>query len=126
MTDTLERTDLETFREHARAWLAENAPKRGDTEDAQPMGPSHERGSPEESAYVTFARSFQAKLHDAGFAGISVPKEYGGQGLTRAHQAVYNQEAAKYPIPAVNTLGFGLFVPTLLAHGSEEQKKEWI
>jgi alkylation response protein AidB-like acyl-CoA dehydrogenase len=127
MTETLERTDVETFRQQAREWLAANAPKRGSSDDAQPMGgPAHEMGSPEERDYVTFAREMQAKLHDAGFAGITVPKEYGGQGLTRAHQAVYNQEAAGYALPAVNGLGFGLFIPTLLAHGTEEQKKEWI
>ena len=127
MTDTLERTDLETFREQAREWLAANAPKRGANDDASPMGgPAHEMGSPEERDYVAFAREMQAKLHDAGFAGITVPKEYGGQGLTRAHQAVFTQEAAAYALPAVNGLGFGLFIPTLLAHGTEEQKKEWI
>jgi alkylation response protein AidB-like acyl-CoA dehydrogenase len=127
MTETLERTDVETFRQQAREWLAANAPKRGASDDAQPMGgPAHEMGSPEERDYVTFAREMQAKLHDAGFAGITVPKEYGGQGLSRAHQAVYNQEAAGYALPAVNGLGFGLFIPTLLAHGTEEQKQHYI
>jgi alkylation response protein AidB-like acyl-CoA dehydrogenase len=127
MTDTLERSDLDTFREQARTWLAENAPKRGARDDFNPMGaPAHEMGSPEERDFVAFAREFQAKLHDAGFAGITIPKEYGGQGLTRAHQAVYNHEAASYTIPAVNGLGFGLFIPTLLAHGTEEQKRYWI
>ncbi len=125
-TKQRETTDLEEFRESAREWLAENAPKRGAEVVDNVMGEAHDMGSPEEAAYVTRARQFQAKLHDAGFAGIAVPKEYGGQGLTRAHQAVYQQEAAKYAIPAVNGLGFSLFVPTMLAHGTEEQKKEWI
>jgi alkylation response protein AidB-like acyl-CoA dehydrogenase len=126
MTDTLDRTDVDAFQERARDWLAANAPKRGTSEDLGPQGPSHDMGSPEERDYVAFAREFQAKLHNAGFAGITVPKEYGGQGLTRAHQVAYNREAAKYPIPAVNGLGFGLFIPTLLAHGTEEQKQYWI
>ena len=126
MTETLERTDVDAFRERAAAWLEANAPKRQKGDIGQTQGPSHEMGSPEERDYVGFAREFQAKLHDAGFAGITVPKEYGGQGLSRAHQAVYNAEAARYAVPAVNTLGFGLFIPTLLAHGSEEQKAYWI
>ncbi len=127
-TETKQRgsTDLEEFRERARQWLASNAPQRGAEVVDNVMGESHDMGSPEESAYVTRARAFQAKLHDAGFAGITVPSEYGGQGLTRAHQAVYQQEAAKYAIPAVNGLGFSLFIPTMLAHGTEEQKNEWI
>ena len=91
------------------------------------MGPRHDMGSPEERDYVTLAREFQAKLHDAGFAGITVPKEYGGQGLTRAHQVAYSARSREVRrSPPVNTLGFGLFIPTLLAHGTEEQKKEWI
>jgi alkylation response protein AidB-like acyl-CoA dehydrogenase len=127
MTETLERTDVETFREQAREWLAANAPKRGASDDAQPMGgPAHEMGSPEERDYVAFAKQMQAKLHDAGFAGITIPKQYGGQGLTRAHQAAYNQEAAGYAMPAVNGLGFGLFIPTVLAHGTEEQKQHYV
>ncbi len=125
-TEARESTDLEAFRQRAREWLANNARKRGSNEPAQTMGPAHEMGSPEERDYVTYAREFQAKLHDAGLAGITVPKEYGGQGLTRAHQAVYTQEAAAYATPTVNGLGFGLFIPTLLAHGTEEQKQKWI
>jgi alkylation response protein AidB-like acyl-CoA dehydrogenase len=125
MTVTDTQITVDEFRERARDWLASNAPKRGE-QDIGPMGEAHEMGSPEEADYVTRARTFQAKLHDGGFAGITVPREYGGQGLTRAHQAAYTQEAAKYAIPAVNTLGFGLFIPTLLAHGTEEQKQYWI
>jgi alkylation response protein AidB-like acyl-CoA dehydrogenase len=123
---TLE-TDItvDAFRAKAREWLAANARKRGET-DVGPMGESHAMGSPEERDYVARAREFQSKLHDAGFAGITIPREYGGQGLTRAHQAAYSQEAAPYALPAVNGLGFGLFIPTLLAHGTEEQKTYWI
>jgi alkylation response protein AidB-like acyl-CoA dehydrogenase len=126
MTDTLDRIEVDAFRERAREFLSKNVRKRGATEIAAQQGPSHEMGSREERDYVTRAREFQAKLHDAGLAGITVPKEYGGQGLTRAHQVAYTQEAAAYVTPAVNTLGFGLFIPTLLAHGTEEQKQYWI
>jgi alkylation response protein AidB-like acyl-CoA dehydrogenase len=124
---TEERIDVDEFRARAREWLSSNGPKPRDKKETDAvMGPSHEMGSQAERDYVTFAREFQATLHDAGFAGITVPKEYGGQGLTRAHQAAWTQEAAAYAIPPVNTLGFGLFIPTLIAHGTEEQKQEWI
>jgi alkylation response protein AidB-like acyl-CoA dehydrogenase len=124
---TEERIGVDDFRARAKEWLASNGPKRGQREETDAvMGPAHEMGSQAERDYVTFAREFQAMLHDAGFAGITVPKEYGGQGLTRAHQAAWTQEASGYAIPPVNTLGFGLFIPTLLAHGTEEQKQEWI
>jgi alkylation response protein AidB-like acyl-CoA dehydrogenase len=127
MTETLERTDVETFRRHARDWLAANARKRGASDDANPMGgPAHEMGSQAERDHVAWAREFQGKLHDAGLAGITVPREYGGQGLSRAHQIAYTQESAAYVVPVVNGLGFGLFIPTVLAHGTEEQKKHYV
>src|SRR5258706_5047171 len=103
-TDTM--IGVDEFRTKAREWLASDAPKRGE-QDVGPMGEAHDMGSPEEADYVTRARAFQAKLHDAGFAGITIPREYGGQSLTRAHQAAYTQEAAPYATPAVNGLGFG-------------------
>jgi acyl-CoA dehydrogenase len=119
--------DVDAFRARGREWLASNAPRKGvKAETDSVMGPSHDMGSPEERDYVSFAREFQAKVHDAGFAGITVPSEYGGQGLTRAHQAAWTQETSAYAMPAVNGLGFSLFIPTLLAHGTEEQKHEWV
>lgn len=122
-----ESTDLAEFRTRAHEWLAANLRKRGERDTTSPLGEeSHEMGSAEERSYVTVARDLQARIHDAGFAGITVPREYGGQGLTRAHQAVWAQESAGYAVPALNGLGFGLFIPTLLAHGTEEQKKYWV
>jgi alkylation response protein AidB-like acyl-CoA dehydrogenase len=123
---TTTQIDVETFRERARSWLADNLPRR-DSDDAEGvMGRNFPMGSPEEAAYVQSARGIQAKIHDAGFAGITVPPEYSGQGLTRAHQVAWNAEAARYAIPPVNGLGFSLFIPTMLAHGTEEQKQEWV
>jgi len=125
MTTIEAEISVEEFQDRARDWLAKNARKRGEA-DVGPMGEAHEMGSAEERDYVARAREFQSKLHDAGFAGITIPREYGGQGLSRAHQAAYNTEAGAYATPAVNGLGFGLFIPTLLAHGTEEQKTYWI
>src|SRR5581483_4688308 len=116
---------VEEYAARARDWLAANVRKRGES-DVGPMGEAHEMGSEGERDYVARARELQAKLHDAGFAGITVPREYGGQGLSRAHQGAFNAAASGYAMPAVNGLGFGLFIPTLLAHGTEEQKQYWI
>src|SRR5919108_898440 len=126
-TQARESTDLDAFRERAREWLAANVRKRGAAQETDNvLGPAHEMGSQAERDYVSLARELQAKMHDAGFAGITVPKEYGGQGLTRAHQVAWNREAAGYAVPAVNGLGFGLFIPTLLTHGTQEQRHYWI
>jgi alkylation response protein AidB-like acyl-CoA dehydrogenase len=56
------------------------------------------------------------KLFDAGFAGISVPNEYGGQGLTAGHQQAFDEEAAGYDIPVPN---HACMMPMLM-HGRPE------
>ncbi len=105
------------FRARARAWLAANAPRRGSGDDDG------------ESGQTTIAdqRAFQAKLFDAGFAGITWPKEYGGQGLTGAEQIIWSQEARDYDLPN-GAFFIGISMPgnTLVELGTEEQKKRYL
>jgi alkylation response protein AidB-like acyl-CoA dehydrogenase len=118
--------DVDEFRVKAREWLEENAPKRG-TPQGQAGRPNAEMGSEEERRSIEEAKQFQAKLHDAGFAGITYPKEYGGQGLTSRHQAAYTAEAAAYALPTfVFYIGQGMCLPTIFTHGTEEQKKRFM
>src|SRR3546814_17397073 len=66
-------------------------------------------------------------LFDAGLAGICMPREYGGQGLTPAHQRVLNEELNGYEYPS--RLQAPTFTPcaaVLLDFGTEEQKKRHI
>ena len=81
----------------------------------------------EELAEVAHHRELQRRLFDAGFAGICFPKEYGGQGLTPAHQQAFNEEIWPYEWPA------RFQVPTLqpcatliLDYGTEDQKRQHI
>jgi alkylation response protein AidB-like acyl-CoA dehydrogenase len=105
------------FRARARAWLAGNAPRRASGEDDG------------ESGQITIAdqKAFQAKLYDAGFAGIMWPKAYGGQGLTGAEQMAWSQESRDYDLPN-GAFFIGLSMPgnTLLELGTEEQKKRYL
>jgi alkylation response protein AidB-like acyl-CoA dehydrogenase len=106
------------FRNRARAWLAENAPRRAAGGD-----------EPGESARADLAaqKAFQAKLYDAGFAGLTWPREYGGQGLTNAEQIAFGQEARDYALPVgVFFIGLGMPGPTILELGTEEQKKRYL
>src|SRR5271169_7155107 len=102
----------EDFRARARAWLAANAPRRG-------------AGDGEGGGLSTLAeqKAFQAELFDAGFAGITWPKEYGGQGLTSAEQIAWSQESRDYDLPT-GAFFIGLSMPgnTILEVGSEAQK----
>jgi len=65
------------------------------------------------------------RLHDAGFAGIHWPAEFGGQGLTLDHNAVWQLEAARSGVPAAfNMVGLVLAGGALLAYGTEQQRRD--
>lgn len=107
------------FRARARAWLAENAPRRaaGDDDEAETRG----------SAALAEQKAFQARLYDAGFAGITWPAAYGGQGLTSAEQIAWSQEARDYDLPnGVFFIGLSMPGNTLVELGTEEQKKRYL
>ncbi len=71
--------------------------------------------------------AFQRRLFDAGLAGITIPIEYGGQGLTPDHEGVLGEEAAGMHLPTgVFTITLGMCVPVLLQHGTEAHKRRHI
>ena len=74
-----------------------------------------------------FEREWQRQLHDAGWAGVSWPKEYGGRGATLIEQSIFGEELAraKAPRPA-NVLGLVMGGPVVIAHGTEEQKERFL
>ena len=103
----------EEFRDEVRTWLQENHP-----------GPEPE-GSLDE--VIAFRRVWQHKLHEAGWAGISWPKEYGGRGATMIEQAIFVGEAARQGTPSpANVLGLAMGGPVVIAHGTEEQKQRYL
>jgi len=116
--------DIESFRERARTWIRANL---------GPAAPEHVVGTfnvlpdHDELAYVERDRDMQRRLFDSGFAGICVPREYDGQGLTPEHQRVLNEELVGYEHPSrlqVPTMAPCLSV--LLEFGTEEQKRRHI
>jgi alkylation response protein AidB-like acyl-CoA dehydrogenase len=105
-------TEEQAFRDEVRAWLDEHHP------GPEPDG---------EEAKFEFRRAWQREMHDAGWAGISWPKEYGGRGATLIEQAIFSEEMAraKAPSPA-NVLGLVMGGPVVIAHGSEDQKERFL
>ncbi len=100
------------FQDEVRAWLEENHP-----------GPEPEG----EQGKFEFRREWQHKLHEAGWAGISWPKEYGGRGATLIEQAIFSEEMARTKAPApANVLGLVMGGPVVIAHGTEEQKERFL
>ena len=103
----------EEFRDEVRSWLQENHP-----------GPEPAAGLDE---VMSFRRDWQLKLHAAGWAGISWPKEYGGRGATMIEQAIFAAEATRQEAPApANVLGLAMGGPVVIAHGSDEQKARYL
>ncbi|HMK63642.1 MAG TPA: acyl-CoA dehydrogenase family protein [Acidimicrobiales bacterium] len=79
------------------------------------------------AAEVTFGRRWQAQLAAAGWVGVTWPAAYGGRGLGPAANFVVQEELARARAPElVGRIGINLAGPTLLAHGTEEQKSRWL
>jgi alkylation response protein AidB-like acyl-CoA dehydrogenase len=107
----------EQFRNEFRSWLAANTPNREDAAAADED--SQER--------LTFLRAWQKKMFQAGWVGVHWPKEYGGRGATIIEQAIFIEEMARASAPPlINVLGLSLLGPTLIAYGSEAQKKRFL
>lgn len=117
-----ETESVESFAERARAWLPENLARR------DPGSPLMGFGSDEEElAAVERMRGIQRTLFDGGFAGICFPIEYGGLGLTPAHQRAFDEVCAPYEMPVL--INVPTFVPcgaVLLEFGTEAQKQAHI
>jgi alkylation response protein AidB-like acyl-CoA dehydrogenase len=114
--------DLDRYRATAREWLAANLERR------QPE--SSLRAHDVTADEVAAGRAAQTRVYDAGYLGIAIDTEYGGQGLTQAHQQIWNEESSDYAVPAPGGIAtgvtIGIIVPTLLKFASEEQKRTWI
>jgi alkylation response protein AidB-like acyl-CoA dehydrogenase len=93
------------------------------TLNLDPLGISEEA----ELAEITRQRRLQRRLFDAGFAGICVPPEYGGQGLGPEYQRAFNEEIGAFEYPAdLQSPTFNPCLTVLLEFGTEAQKHQHI
>ena len=93
---------------------------------AQRRPASHVRGyrrGEDRPGVVASARAFQRKKYEAGFAGITWPREWHGQGGTPVQQMIYDQEEARFDT-TVNAVGLqlGICIPTICRWGTQEQR----
>jgi alkylation response protein AidB-like acyl-CoA dehydrogenase len=110
--------DIEDFRRRAGTWIRENLRPGGAY-----ARPSRPRGDDEELAAMAREREIQRLFFDAGLAGICVPREYGGQGLTPAHQRALNEELVGFEYPRrLQAPTFAPCLAVILDCGTEEQK----
>ncbi|HEY3241144.1 MAG TPA: acyl-CoA dehydrogenase [Acidimicrobiia bacterium] len=107
------------FRDEVRTWLAENL-----TSEFEPL--THGRGV-DRDEYWDLALAWERKLGEAGWVGLSWPREYGGRGASFAEQVIFSTEYARADAPIrIGFFGEGLLGPTLVAYGTEEQKRRFL
>jgi alkylation response protein AidB-like acyl-CoA dehydrogenase len=116
LNDTPEQAE---YREKVRAWFDEHK-----AEAPILRGEGAIKG---EDAQNAAHREWQRTLAEAGFVGIGWPTEYGGQGLGPLHQVILNQEISRAGTPGIlDAIGVGMLGPTIIAHGSEDQKERYL
>jgi alkylation response protein AidB-like acyl-CoA dehydrogenase len=118
----------EAFKKELGDWLDANTPElRQRMSRLGRDGSSMMEGGEPGPESREFTRWWHKKLHDAGYVGITWPKQYGGRGATLMEQVIFNEEMAKRRVPSgVGGLGIGWAGPTIMAAGSEEQKKRFL
>ena len=117
-------TDLEAvqarrvgFRAEAEQWLDLNVPDEW----------RQHRGALDEEQETRIRWEWDRQLHAGGFAGLSLPVEYGGQGLGMFEEVIFGELSARAQAPdGLGRIGKILTAPLLIAHGTEEQKSAYL
>ena len=115
-----------TFREEVAEFIVERLPGRyqsGSREGGIVQSWQADRKSVDTEARDS-AMNWAAALAEKGWIAPHWPEEYGGAGLTVMEQFIYNQEMAKAAASPVGGMGVSLLGPTMIVHGSDEQKAE--
>ena len=111
--------DEARLRDDVRGWLRANLP----WEYGRGLPPRFDDLAEE----VTFGREWQAKLASGRWIGVAWPEEYGGRGGGPVEHYIVTEELARARAPElVGRIGVNLVGPTLLAHGTAEQKARWL
>ena len=118
-----------SFRSEVRSFIQTRMPERYRTGDGSPGGEGPggswqaDRKSDDEATRQT-AMQWASALAEKGWIAPHWPEQYGGGGLSTMEQFIYNQEMAEAKAPMVGGMGVSLLGPTLIVHGTDEQKAE--
>jgi acyl-CoA dehydrogenase len=87
-----------------------------------------ERTRQQELEMLEESKAWRRKKFDAGFGWITGPTEYGGAGLTPAHERIFNRLESEYKVPNQGffQIGLGMVAPTILAHASATAKDAYL
>jgi alkylation response protein AidB-like acyl-CoA dehydrogenase len=127
---------LQEFLDRADAWLAARYPRAAESgrsrftwgEGSDEVRVFQEPDPDEEAGALPAIRRWRRDLWDHGLGWISGPVEYGGAGLPVSHERGFEQLTRRYQVPGDSalTVSLGMIAPTILRHGSEEQKRHWL
>lgn len=110
--------EQEAFRKQVRAWLEANQP---------PPVSAQDKEQADDDFMWRRLKQWHSRLYEAGWAGITWPKEYGGRGASFIEQVIFGQELARLNLPGgCNTLGIIMTGPALMQWGTEEQKRRYL
>jgi len=105
------------FRDELRPWLQANVPSDWETR----------RTEDDMLSRFQYLKQWQKKMYEAGWTGVSWPKEFGGRGATLMEQAIFYEEMARAGAPPMaNTLGLSLIGPTIIHYGTPQQKARFL
>jgi alkylation response protein AidB-like acyl-CoA dehydrogenase len=106
-------SDQEEFRTEVRDWMATHVPTSDEPADRAEL--------------VEFQRDWQAKLASASLVAVHFPEEFGGRGLGWTEAYVVQEEMAVVRAPEiVNRVAVNLVGPTLIEHGTDDQRKRFL
>lgn len=116
LNDTPEQAE---YRAQIRAWLDEH--------QAQAPVLLGDGALTDPDEILAARRAWQAQLAEGGLAGATWPKEYGGQGVGPIEGVIISQEMRRARVPGIlDIIGVGMLGPTIIAHGSDEQKTRYL
>jgi alkylation response protein AidB-like acyl-CoA dehydrogenase len=111
--DLRDTPDEAAFRRQVRDFITENLPAS-----------SRQRGG---RRFEDADKEWSRKLGEAGYAGLTWPKEFGGAGAPYSHQAIFLEELARAEAPShLGVIGIGMAGPTIISWGTEEQKARYL
>ena len=126
--------ELNEFTQRATKFLDANLPRKEAArafvwgEGSDNMSMFEEKSREAEQEMVETAKAWRTKKFDAGFGWITGPTQFGGAGLTAAHERAYAAVEANYKVPSqsIFTIGLGMVAPTILAHGTDAAKEKFL
>ena len=119
--DAEDTPEQAAYRKDLQKWLSKNLPAK--PKFHLPMSFLEV----DQKDQVEYLQKWQRSLYEGGYMGLGVPEKFGGHGGQGWMQKIVNQELARAKAPTIlNVIGVRMAMPTILSHGTEEQKKKYI